>query len=616
MPGFLFDTRDARFVLFDQLQIQGLSGHARYAEWNRKTLEMLLEEARKLSENRLLPLNMEGDRTGAKFENGEVYSVPGTKETFADFTADGWLNPCEDQALGGQQLPHSVKSAIYQMFFGANFPFMCYSTVTHDAAKLIELYGTQQQRQQYMEKMYAGEWTGTMALTEPEAGSDVGSIITRAVPNPDGTYSISGQKIYTTNGDHDVAENIVHLVLARIEGDPPGTKGLSLFVVPKFRLDPDGKKGAFNDVRCVGIEDKMGLKSSPTTTLAFGDKGGCIGYLLGKERQGIEIMFHMMNASRLGVGEWGAGLSTLAYMHALRYARQRKQGRGIEAHNRKESVPIIQHPDIRRTLAAMKSHTEGMRAMLCYCGYAMDQALVSGSSEEKAKWQQIIDLLTPICKAYCTEKAVEFSSMAIQVYGGAGYTKDYPVEQFLRDSKISCILEGTNGIQAIDFILRKIRLKKGEVFFNFIREMDPIVEQARAIEELAPYAAQLEKVKTDLYAMPDYLAEKTGEDGIFFPLLKAKEFLEAAGEVFMSWFLLWGAVSAFEKLDAFCRKKNISRTEKGAFIEKNAEAAFLQGKIQSAKFYAGNVLPVTAGKIEAIRWGDVSAWEMTDRSLG
>jgi len=295
MSGILSDERDLRFVLFDLLCVQDLARHEHFAHLDREAIEMLLEEAQKFAEQRLFPLNLAGDRIGARYEDGQVRTVPGMREAWQEFVESGWLTQAEDPELGGQGLPEIIKFATHEMFLAANFPLMCFVNLTHDAAKLIELFGDDDQKADYMEKMYAGVWTGTMALTEPGAGSDVGAIKTRAIPAEDGTYRLKGQKIYITNGEHDLAENIVHLVLARIEGDPPGTQGLSIFIVPKFRLDADGGPGPRNDVHCIGIEHKMGLHASPTTSLSFGDNDDCHAWLLGRPREGIKIMFHMMN---------------------------------------------------------------------------------------------------------------------------------------------------------------------------------------------------------------------------------------------------------------------------------------------------------------------------------
>jgi len=615
MANLLVDERDVKFTLFDLLKVQDLCEHKHFSEWNEKVFGMLLSEASKFAEKDLYPLNIDGDEVGATFENGEVASVPGTAELYQKFVENGWLTACEDESYGGQGLPHVVNAAVHEMFFAANFPFMCYVNLTHDAAKLIELFGTDEQKRLYLEKMYDGQWQGTMALTEPQAGSDVGNVELKAARNDDGSYSLVGQKIFITNGENDVGENIVHMVLARIEGDPPGTKGLSIFIVPKVRVNADGSLGESNDVKCIGIEHKMGIKGSPTTTMSFGDKGECRGYLLGQERDGIKIMFHMMNSSRLEVGMWGQGTCSVSYMHALKYAQERKQGQSLDNPDPTTQVPIIQHPEIRRTLMLMKSHIQGMRAMLYYVGYAMDRLSVV-ADDEKKKWQGIIDLLIPLCKAYPTEKGVEFASHAIQIYGGYGYTKEYPVEQFMRDSKVACIFEGTTGIQAMDLALRKIRMAKGQVFEDFFVGMDEIIERASELPGWAKYADQLKMTKSSLAALPEHFAERTQENGLFYTFIKATPFLEAFGDVVVAWFLAWGAVIAQEKLkELFAKKKKEDEASQQEFIQKNSEAAFLAGKLQSAKFFIGNILPITDGKIAALKWGDVSVWETAEKSF-
>ena len=524
MARRLVDERDIKFTLFELLEIQNLCEQEKFSDWNEKALELLLGEALKFSDKVLFPLNIEGDKIGLTFDGGKVTSVPGTKAAYQDFVEGGWLTPCEDASIGGQELPEVIKFATHEMFFAANFPFMCYVNLTHDAAKLIELFGTDEQKKNYLDKMYGGQWTGTMCLTEPAAGSDVGAIETRAIPSEDGTYRISGQKIFITNGEHDIADNIIHMVLARIEGDPAGVKGLSIFIVPKYRLDSDGSPGAANDVRCLGIEHKMGLNASPTTTLGFGEKGACHGYLLGRAREGIRIMFHMMNASRLEVGIWGQGTSSVSYLHALNYARDRKQGPSMRNSKGGVQAPIIDHPDIRRVLLTMKSLVEGMRAMLYYSAYAMDRSETAPTGEERKKWHDIVELLIPICKAYPTEKGVELASHAIQVYGGYGYTQEYPVEQFMRDAKVACIFEGTTGIQAMDFALRKVGMQDGKVFADLLDEMDSVIADAGNLDGWQKYATQLKTSKAALAAIPMKMAQQKRIRGSSVPSFRPLRF--------------------------------------------------------------------------------------------
>ena len=617
MAGVLADERDIRFVLFEQLKVQELFEKEKFSEFSVDVFEMILSEAHRFAENVLFPLHLKGDKEGARFEGGEVYSTPGTKEAYQSYVESGWLTPCEDEEFGGQGLPRVIMSATHEIFFAAGFPFMCYANLTHDAAKLIEIFGTEEQKRLYLQKMYGGKWTGTMDLTEPGAGTDIGAIKTKARPLGDGTYSITGSKIYITGGEHDVAENIVHMVLARIQDDPPGTRGLSVFIVPKYRVNEDGSIAEPNDIACVGIEEKMGLHASPTTSLSLGENNGCVGYLLGGAREGIRVMFHMMNVSRLEVGMWGQGTSSVSYLHALNYAREREQGQSIDDSNPLTQVPIVQHPDIRRTLLMMKAYVEGMRAMLYYCSYAMDCQAVAQEEEEEKKWGWIVDLLVPVCKAYPTEKGVEIASQAIQVYGGYGFSREYPVEQFMRDSKVGCIFEGTTGIQAMDLALRKLAMKKRKVFSDFLDGMDDAIARARSLAGWEEYVAQLERTKSALGEVPSVFAERAADGQKCYPFLKATPFLEAFGDVVVAWFLLWSALIAQEKLEALFEEKGASDSKaREAFLDESADAAFFAGKVQSAKFFIGNILPITAGKIEAVKWGDVSAWEIRERSFG
>lgn len=612
MSGLLVDERDLKFVLFDLLAVQDLTRHERFEHFDQDIMDMLLDEALKYAEQFLFPLNIEGDKLGASFENGDVRAVPGTREAYQEFVQSGWLTQSESPELGGQGLPEIIKFATHEMFLGANFPFMCFVNLTHDAAKLIELFGDDGQQAHYLEKMYGGEWTGTMALTEPGAGSDVGAIKTRAIPAEDGSYRLKGQKIYITNGEHDIADNIVHLVLARIDGDPEGTRGLSIFIVPKFRLNADGSPGERNDVTCTGIEHKMGLHASPTTSLSFGDADDCHAYLLGQPQEGIKIMFHMMNQSRLEVGLFGLGICSVSYRHALAYARERLQGQAVDGSA--GQVAIISHPDVRRTLLFMKSITEGLRAMLYYCGYSMDRAATAVDPDEQKKWQGFVDLLIPIAKARATERGVRLSSLALRIYGGAGYTRDHPIEQYMRDSKVACVFEGTTGIQAIDFALRKVPMKGGTVFREFLDSMDGVLEQARSMPGWRRYAEQLSKTREKLGALPGILAGIDEENRLRTQLFKATPFMEAAGDTFVAYFLLWSAMVAEEKLAEKgglpAEPESLAET-----LERDPELAFLVGKINNARFYIAGVLPEVDGKLAASAWTEPSACMMADASF-
>jgi hypothetical protein len=460
--------------------------------------------------------------------------------------------------------------------------------------------------------MYRGDWTGTMCLTEPGAGSEVGALRTRARLADDGTYRIRGQKIYITNGEHDLAENIVHLVLARIEGDPDGTRGLSLFIVPRCRVDADGTVGPRNDVHCTGIEHKMGLHASPTATLVFGEEDDCRGYLLGKPREGIRAMFHMMNQSRLEVGLFGLGVCSVSYRHALAYARQRIQGQGMAGHD--DRVAIVEHPDVRRNLMTMKAYSEGLRALLYYCAHAMDRVTIAGDRVEAQRWQDIVDLLIPIAKALPTEKGVELASLGIQVHGGAGYTRAFPLEQYMRDSKVACIFEGTTGIQAMDFALRKVHLKEGAVFRDFLTEMDDVIDRAATMTEWTPYVDQLRMTRDALLARRDELAAVPIHNRLRDQLLSATPLLEVAGELFVAYFLLWSAVTADAKLAAMGGSQGGGETAERP-PSSDEERLHLAGKAPVARFFIATMLPRADGKLAAMKWNDVSACNIDVESL-
>jgi alkylation response protein AidB-like acyl-CoA dehydrogenase len=475
--------------------------------------------------------------------------------------------------------------------------------LTHGAGKLVEAFGTEQQKKMFLKKMYTGEWTGTMLLTEPEAGSDVGALSTTAVKNDDGTYSISGSKIFISSGEHDMAENIVHPVLARIEGAPEGTKGISLFIVPKYWVEEDGSMGGFNDVVCTGIEEKMGIHGNSTCSLTLGGKGNCRGLLLGEENKGMRAMFLMMNEARLLVGIQGFTCASNAYLYALNYARERVQGKHLLKMMDQDApaVPIIQHPDVRRMLMTMKSLTEGMRSLLYYAGICEDRIKLSEDADETAKWQGIVDVLIPICKGYVTERALEVTNLGVQVYGGYGYIKDYPMEQLVRDVRITLIYEGTNGIQAMDLLGRKLGMNKGKPVMDLLGEMQKTVAEAKEIEALKPAAAAAEKAINRLAEVGMHMGGTAMSPKVLEAFSFAHPFMMVTGDVVMAWMLLWRAVLAARKLEAGAKKKDV---------------AFYEGQIKSVAFFAGQMLPVTMGMMDAIMAMNSAAIEIEEAAFG
>jgi alkylation response protein AidB-like acyl-CoA dehydrogenase len=595
------DRRDIDFVLHEQLNAETLSQYEQFEEFNKKTIDLIVSEARNLAVKELAPSFKESDEQGCTFENGTVKVPEAFHKAFELFREGEWLAMCDDPEWGGQGMPSTVALAAANFFNGANFPFMLHSILTHGAGKLVETFGTDEQKKTYLKKMYTGEWGGTMLLTEPEAGSDVGALTTKAVKNDDGTYSITGNKIFITSGENDLVENIIHPVLARIEGAPEGTAGISLFLVPKYRVNEDGSLGEFNDVVCTGIEEKMGIHASPTCSLALGGKGECIGTLLGKENKGMSAMFVMMNEARLHVGMQGFACASAAYINALNYARQRVQGKAIGSPKDSPSVPIIQHPDIRRQLLTMKSYSEGMRSILFYIGLLEDKRKVSTDEAEKAKCQGLIDVLIPVAKGYITDRAFEMCSIGVHVFGGYGFTKEYPQEQLLRDCKITQIYEGTNGIQAMDLLGRKLFLNNGEAFSDLLLEVEKAVKAAESYENLSDLASMMNQALSKLKETAGIISGNMRSENSLNAFANATPFLDVTGDTLMGWMLLWRATTAAEKLAGKPKKKDV---------------AFYEGQVKSAQFFINTILPVSMAKMSVINTTDASVMEISEASFG
>jgi alkylation response protein AidB-like acyl-CoA dehydrogenase len=457
-----------------------------------------------------------------------------------------------------------------------------------------------------------------MCLTEPGAGSDVGALKTTAKRLPDGKFLITGTKCFISSGDHDLTPNIIHPVLARIEGDPPGTGGISIFVVPKYRVNDDGSLGELNDIKTGNVEHKMGIRGSATCTLNFGDEGKCVGELLGKERQGMRIMFQMMNEARLEVGLQGLGHASAALEHAVQYAKERIQSTPVWEMKNPEAkaVPIIMHPDVRRDLLWMKAYVEGIRALNYFTAFCLDMAKVGDTPEERAKYQGFAELLTPICKAYSSDMGCLITSKAVDVYGGYGYCQEYPVEQYMRDVKIACLYEGTNGIQSLDLVGRKLGMNKGMNVMNMMVEIDATIKKAKTIDDFQKYSAKLEEAYNALVDLTMTFAALGKSSSFLVPILNASPYLELFGDVLLGHFLLQGATIAREKLDAIYAAKGAdSIGKKRALVHTDQDVAFYEGKIASAKFFAIEVLSSVKAKCEAIKLGDKIPIEMAIESF-
>ena len=595
MTDLLVDLRDTSFLLYDVLDIESLCQSEKFADHSRETFEMVLNAAEKLATNDFAPVNSDGDSVGCSWRDGKVSAPPSFHEPFRKYCEGGWISISEDDNVGGQGLPLTIQQACNELFFSANHSLSGYMGLTHSAAKAIEVYGTARQKKIYMEPLYAGHFAGGMNLTEPQAGSDVGAIKIKAIRRNDGTYAISGSKIFITGGEQDLTDNIVHIVLARIDGDPEGTKGLSCFIVPKIRISEDGTLGGSNHIACAGIEHKMGMKGSATCTLNYGETGECIGELLGTEHDGIRVMFHMMNEQRLLVGLQGLAQGSTAYLHALKFAKERFQGT-LFGSKSAQQVSIIQHPDVLNNLMIMKAQTEGMRALILFSVSCLDR-IASGTDEaEKRRLRQILELLTPICKAYCTDKGFDVCVRAMQVHGGYGYCKEYHIEQFVRDCKIMSIYEGTNGIQAIDLFGRKIRLQHGELFQTVLETIRKTIADALPTALLAPYAEDLSRLLDALSKVTDTLRQEGSADDSFLRYSRASAYLDLFGDILLGWIFLWQASVASRKL---------SQSDQASM-----DALFYREKLHTAQFYMGTMLPVAMGKIDAINKGNRSLLEL------
>jgi alkylation response protein AidB-like acyl-CoA dehydrogenase len=603
MTQYIADRRDVDFVLHEQMKVEDLSHHERFAEFNKKTVDLIVSEARNLAIKEILPTQKLGDLEGCVFKDGKVSVPESFHRAYEIFKEGEWVALTEDPEWGGQGMPVTVALAVSDYFVGANYAFMMYPGLTQGAGRLVEAFGTGKQKQLFLKKMYTGEWTGTMMLTEPEAGSDVGALTTSAVQNDDGTYSITGSKIFISSGEHDLAENIIHPVLARIEGAPQGTKGISLFLVPKFWVNDDGSLGEFNDVVCTGIEEKMGIHGNSTCSITLGGKEKCRGTLLGEENKGMRAMFLMMNEARLLVGLQGFGCASSAYMYAVNYARERVQGKNLLQIMDKSAppVPIIQHPDIRRLLITMKVFVEGMRSLIYYVGMCEDKVKLSEDSEEKSKFQGIIDVLMPIAKGYVTDRAFEICSHGIQVYGGYGYIKEYPLEQLLRDCRITMIYEGTNGIQAMDLLGRKLGLNQGKPFMDLLTQMQKTIMAAKDESGLENLIVKFEEVVDKLGEVALHMGTTAFSEKILYAFAFAYPFMDVTGDVVMSWMLLWRATIAAQQLQKGAKKKDV---------------AFYEGQLKSAEFFYHSILPVTLGKMETILATNGAAVDISEDSFG
>ncbi|MCC6213590.1 MAG: acyl-CoA dehydrogenase [Polyangiaceae bacterium] len=600
------DLRELDFVLFEQFGLADLLGQEPFADWGVEEVRATLQEVYRFSQEVTGPLNAVGDAQGCRLVEGQVRTPDGFKEAWEKLYAAGLKLLKAPVEHGGTGAPASLAAIANELASGSNTAFDMYPGLTLGAADLIEEFGTPEQKARYCGNMFTGVWAGTMCLTEPAAGSDVGAAATTATPNGDGTYTISGTKLFISGGDQDITENIVHMVLARTPGAPKGTKGLSLFIVPKRRVNADGSSGEPNDVKCIGLEHKMGINGSATAMLQFGEDGGCRGELCGTvERQGMRQMFQMMNYARIGVALQGLGIASAAYLSALEYARERKQGSSIENFKDPESprVPILEHPGVRRMLLDMKSRVEGMRAIVVKLTLHLDRATaLQGKDDDAAAYHQgQVELLTPIAKSYASDQAFRVSELAIQVHGGVGYTRDYPVEQHARDAKIFSIYEGTNGIQALDLVGRKLSQRGGKNAQDFLGDIQRFVDGHRAHPTLGAQVAKLALAQEAVASCAmQFMAWAGGGELVRIPLASDR-FLALMSDLTVGWLLLDAASIAEKRL-----------------LELPADhpdRAFYLGKRHAAVFFAENTLSLVPAGAQSVLAGDRSPLEIADASF-
>ena len=594
MAQFIADLNDVRFVLREQVNIDEIAQLKPFADFEWDDFDMVVTEAANFARNVLSPLQAVVDREGSvELIDGRVKTPPLYHEVYNAYNAGGWGGVQLNPDLGGQGLPGVIGATCMEFFIASCPSFSFIPGLAKSAGRVIEAVGTRAQVKKYCHKMYDGTWGGTMCLTEPQAGSAVGDITTSAVVQPDGQYKIRGSKIFISAGDSDLTENVIHLVLARTPGSPAGTKGISLFVVPADRAD-----GTRNDVAITAMEEKMGIHGSPTCSISFGDENECIGEILGDEGEGMRHMFLMMNEARIAVGLQAAGIANYAYQLALGYAKERKQGVDVKSMKdpNAERVAIIEHPDVRRMLLKSKAYAEGTRALLLVTAGFADRAEHHEDKKVREMNQHLLEILTPICKAWGSYRAFDTADLAIMVHGGYGYIKEYGVEGLLRDIKIAAIYEGTNGIQALDLLGRKVARKGGLMFMTFLNWMNQFVARWKTDETVGALAKHVETSKNTLATLTMELGGMSRKGDVYYPVLCASDYLEAFGDVVVARLLVEQAGIAAEKLAA------------GGLSD--GEKRFMNGKIKTASFYCAQQLPRVDMMAARIRSGDRSALEV------
>ncbi|MGQ3112106.1 MAG: acyl-CoA dehydrogenase [Brevundimonas sp.] len=574
-------VKDIAFSLSAVAGIDAVADTGAFPHYDADLMGAVLEAAGQFSEEVLAPLNRPGDLAGAKYANGSVTAAPGFADAYRQFAEGGWTGLTASEEAGGQALPKALELAAYETVHSANMAFGLCPMLSLAAIEALEAHGTEEQKTVYLPKLVSGEWTGAMVLTEPGAGSDLGALTATATPNGDGTYALNGQKIFITWGDHDATDNIVHMVLARLPDAPPGPKGISLFLASKFEVKDDGSLGGRNDFRPVGVEHKLGIHASPTCVMSY---EGARATLVGQPNEGLSHMFVMMNAARLAVGVVGVGIAERAYQLALNYALDRKQGRSVWTGQ--SNAPIFDHPDVRRTLSVMKAKIEAARAICFSTGVAADLAKHAATEEDRRRWKGREDLFTPIAKAWSTDVGCEVASLGVQIHGGMGFIEETGAAQYYRDARIAPIYEGTNGIQAMDLVGRKLSMDGGDSAKALIAEMKATIAPLGKLYSSKPVERFVNAVEAVEDATLWLLDRKADKDAAADVLAGADAYLKLLGDVVGGWMLAKGALAAKARLDAG-----------------DGDAAWLNGKIALYEVYAANVLGHASSRLAAIGQG-------------
>ncbi len=597
MSEILLDQRNLAFELYEVLDAEGLTQRPRFADHNRETFDAAIGTARTIAEKLFAPHNRKSDENEPKYVDGAAELIPEVKPAVDAFLEAGFLNATRTFEQGGMQMPNLLSQACFAHFQSANAATSSYAMLTMGAANLIENFGTDEQKERFLQPMIEGRFFGTMALTEPHAGSSLSDIRTKAEPADDGSYRIKGNKIFISGGDHPLSDNIVHMVLAKLPDAPPGVKGISLFIVPKFLVNDDGSLGERNDVVLAGLFHKMGWRGTTSTALNFGDKDGCVGYLIGKPHQGLACMFQMMNEARIGVGMGAVMLGYAGYLYSLNYARERPQGRLPDGKNPSApQVAIIEHTDVKRMLLTQKAYVEGAFDLGLYAARLFDDTETLETEAERKTALQLLDLLTPIVKAWPSDYCLKANELAIQVLGGHGYTREYPVEQYYRDNRLNPIHEGTNGIQSLDLLARKVVMNNGAALKQLSELIMATCKQAAAHPELNELREPLEKLLAHLGKVTVALLGDLGNGKVNEALANSALYLKAFGHMVIGWRWLQQSVHAQNGLN------------KGL----EADQAFYQGKLQAARYFLLWEVPSCHHDLNVLENRDLTCYEMQD----